>query len=107
MFSIQLKLKSNTGPYIFVIQTFTAQTRGDLRLVDGTNELNGRLEIYRSGIWGTVCQSGFGSSDGKVACRQLGYEYVSYSYNNYNSQLGTDCVKTRFLLFFLSASSSF
>ena len=108
MCSILLMLKSNTGTYIFVIQTFTAQTSGDLRLVDGTNELNGRLEVYRSGIWGTVCRSGFDSSDGRVACRQLGYEYVSYSYNNYNSQLGTDCVKLCFLLsFFLSVSFSF
>ncbi len=50
-----------------------AQTSGDLRLVGSSNRQQGRLEIYLSGQWGTVCDDGFGLTEANVACRQLGY----------------------------------
>ncbi|XP_062610599.1 scavenger receptor cysteine-rich type 1 protein M130-like, partial [Saccostrea cucullata] len=45
-----------------------------IRLRDGTDRTNGRLEIKLDGggSWGTVCDDGFGESDARVACRQLG-----------------------------------
>ncbi|XP_064388336.1 soluble scavenger receptor cysteine-rich domain-containing protein SSC5D-like [Halichondria panicea] len=55
---------------------------GDLRLVGSfslTGGSSGRLEIYYSGQWGTVCQDSFGSNDARVACRQLGFStYTRY-----------------------------
>ena len=45
----------------------------NLRLVGGSNEYEGRLEILWNGVWGTVCDDGFGNVDAAVACRQLGY----------------------------------
>ncbi|XP_064388471.1 neurotrypsin-like [Halichondria panicea] len=54
----------------------TASPNGDLRLVGRsgrTGGSSGRLEVYYSGQWGTVCQDNFGSGDARVACRQLGY----------------------------------
>ncbi|RDD42220.1 Mucin-like protein, partial [Trichoplax sp. H2] len=52
---------------------------GDLRLVDGSSSNKGRLEIYHNNQWGTICHDGFGVSDGRVACRQLGYTgFVKY-----------------------------
>ena len=43
------------------------------RLKDGTDSLTGRLEVYNSGSWGTVCDDSFDENDAKVACRMLGF----------------------------------
>ncbi|CAI8037191.1 Phosphatidylinositol phosphatase PTPRQ [Geodia barretti] len=47
-------------------------TNGDLYLVDGVSENEGRLEICHSNQWGTVCDDLWDSHATGVACRQLG-----------------------------------
>jgi len=48
-------------------------TEGDVRLVGGSNEFMGRVEVCLGGEWGTVCgdPTSWGSTDSLIVCRQL------------------------------------
>ncbi|VDI02394.1 Hypothetical predicted protein [Mytilus galloprovincialis] len=56
----------------FMIIFARITSKGDIRLVGGSSRLQGRLEIFDRGIWGTVCNDGFDYNDASVVCRQLG-----------------------------------
>ena len=48
-------------------------TTGDVRLVDGGSEVEGRVEICRDGVWGAITEYSWDHRDAEVTCRQLGY----------------------------------
>ncbi|XP_052794515.1 deleted in malignant brain tumors 1 protein-like [Mya arenaria] len=53
---------------------------GDIRLINGNDYYSiGRLEVYYSGQWGTVCSRGFDVRDAETVCRVLN-KYGSATY---------------------------
>ena len=48
-----------------------------VRLMGGDFTNEGRIEVYCSGEWGTVCNNTFDIIDGSTVCRQLGYDLAN------------------------------
>ncbi|XP_078695032.1 scavenger receptor cysteine-rich type 1 protein M130-like isoform X2 [Branchiostoma floridae x Branchiostoma belcheri] len=44
----------------------------EVRFANGGTD-SGRVEVKYDGIWGTVCDDGFGAAEARVICRQLGF----------------------------------
>ena len=47
---------------------------GMIRLQGGNYSNEGRVEVYCNGQWGTICSTGFDSTDANTICKQLGYD---------------------------------
>ena len=59
-------------------------TSGSIRLNGGTIDKEGRVEVCVNGVWGSICDDGWDTTDAIVVCRQLGYSNssscISFSY---------------------------
>ena len=74
---------------------------GELRLVDGETEWEGRLEICIGQRWGTVGSDGWTEVNSQVVCNTFGYDFTGMLIQ---FSMGIICLflflKTNFLLAF-------
>ena len=54
-----------------------ACVEGDISLVGGSRPSEGRVEICRGGVKGTVCDDLWDINEARVVCGQLGYSNAS------------------------------
>lgn len=54
----------------------------ELRLANGSNSLQGRVEVRHHGVWGTVCDDDFTNATAVVICRSLGYGGIAIAKKN-------------------------
>ena len=85
----------------------TAPSSGDLRLVQNghtsSSYTSGRLEIYYSGEWGTVCNHYWSATNTRVACRQLGFAGAASS-NSYHTSFAAGWDFTSITTLFCTAA---
>ena len=66
-----------------ICETFTTDNlegNYQIRLVGGANYNEGRVEIFYSGVWGTVCDTEWTLTQANAVCRQLGYNSAQESF---------------------------
>uniref|UniRef100_A0A1X7UCA1 SRCR domain-containing protein n=1 Tax=Amphimedon queenslandica TaxID=400682 RepID=A0A1X7UCA1_AMPQE len=82
--------QQDASVYCQDISTLKADcTDGDVRLVGGSTEYEGRVEVCINKAWGTICKSGWNENDIHVACRQLGHAGLGSSrYSQFEPGIG-------------------
>ena len=70
--------------YVCFVTSAAICSNGDIRLSNGADQYEGRVEFCWNSQWGTVCDDLWDTSDATVVCRQLGHSTVSKLYQQHN-----------------------
>ena len=68
------KSDSYNNVHDFMLTGTSSCEDGDVRLVGGETEREGRVEMCYNGVWGSVCASGWDEVAANLVCSELGLE---------------------------------
>ena len=70
---------------------------GEVRLLGGRSQYEGRVELCHNRVWGKVCYDLWSNEDARVVCRQLGY-----ATNGQYTEIIAPVIASNFFTFFRS-----
>ncbi|XP_048116111.1 neurotrypsin [Alosa alosa] len=66
--------------------------QGSVRLQGGRSRLEGAVEVYLNGVWGSICSNSWDDRDASVVCKQLGQGLKGMARASALSRLGFSAV---------------
>ena len=65
--------------FTFLFLVVMVCNHGDVQLVGGNTDYEGRVEVCINGYWGHICDDGWNTAKAMVVCKQLFGENISKS----------------------------
>ena len=89
------KCTLNTYINIFYLGNDHINDPIEVRLINGQDANEGRVEILYAGVWGAICNDLFNLTAANVVCRQLGYPGAVRvaSFGSHSNQIWLDDVR--------------